>query len=586
MAQRTKAQRPANARPPVARSTIQRLIAALASTVCMVLCCPNYDLWWLGLVAWVPYLWAIEGLRPRRAMLYGWLVGTLTVLWGFFWLSNLLTKFAGLPMAAAFPITLLFSAWHGLIWGVAAMLIAWLRGRGAPLMVIAPMCWVVTEAFIPNLFPIYMALGWSWQPLWIQTAELGGVTFVSATMVGLNAALYLVIDGLLAGRGLDRRAAIVFAAWVIGIPAYGAIRISQVQTQMAAAPTMKIAAVQGNFSIREMRRRGEKIPILHREQALTAEYEQQGAELAVWGETSYPNARRFHRHSTRDLSEGDPWKVQQGFSIPVVFGAVTRDRTGKDKYPYNTAILLDGTGEIAGTYDKVYRLAFGEYFPIPFVDPETYLAHFPNAAHIAKGKGPDVLSVTTDTGTWRLGPFICYEDILPGFVRTAANEGVHVFVNLTNDAWFGKTHEPHQHLGLAVFRTVEHRKGMVRAVNTGVSTYIDPTGRAVAKTRVTDPDTEGPQPAEGVLAEVPMMDPQSQTLYGMTGELFNSLMLLGIVVMGWRTRKTASDPADTAANDAAGAEPDADADAPSREGDDGSAADDDDSSDESAAPPD
>ena len=92
---------------------------------------------------------------------------------------------------------------------------------------------------------------------------------------------------------------------------------------------------------------------------------------------------------------------------------------------------------------------------------------------------------------------ICYEDILPRFVRDAANQRVHVFVNLTNDAWFGLTHEPMQHLGLAVFRTVEHRKGLVRAVNTGVSTYIDPTGRAVHKTRATDPDTQGPQPVDG-----------------------------------------------------------------------------------------
>ncbi len=536
------------------RTKAQRIAASLLSTVGMVLCCPNYDLWWLGLVAWVPYFWAIEGLRPRQAMLYGWLTGTLTVLWGFFWLSNLLTKFAHFPMVAAFPVTLLFSAWHGLIWGLAAMAIAWLRGRGASLLIVAPMCWVVAEAMLPNLFPIYMALGWSWQPLWIQTAELGGVTFVGATMVGLNAALYLVLDGLVGRRGLDRTALVVFLAWIIGIPTYGAIRISQVEADMAAAPKLKIAAVQGNFSIMEMRKRGEKIPILRRQQALTAQYEAQGAQLAVWGETSYPNARKFHRHSTRDLDPHDPWKVQQGFSIPVVFGAVTRDRTGKDKYPYNTGILLDGKGQIAGTYDKVYRLAFGEYAPL--VDPDWYLSKIPNAAHIAKGKGPDVLELNTPSGDWRLGPFICYEDILPRYVWDTAEKGVHVFVNLTNDAWFGKTHEPSQHLGLAVFRTVEHRKGLVRAVNTGVTTYIDPTGRAQQKTRVTDPDTEGRQPAVGVLADVPMMDPRSRTLYGMTGEGFNWLMLLGVVVMGWRTRggaqvesSTASEPVDAKASD-------------------------------------
>ncbi|MEX1363539.1 MAG: hypothetical protein AB1Z98_10455 [Nannocystaceae bacterium] len=365
------------ARAPLQRTTLQRTVAALLSTVCMVLCCPDYDLWWLGLVAWVPYFWAIEGLRPRQAMRYGWLVGTLTVLWGFFWLANLLTKFAHLPMVAAFPVTLLFSAWHGLIWGLAAMLIAWLRGRGASLLLVAPMCWVAMEATLPNLFPIYMALGWCWQPLLIQTAEIGGVTFVGATMVGLNAALYQVLSQRFEHGRLDRRALVVLVAFAVGIPGYGAIRIAQVRAQMETTPSIKIAAVQGNFSIFQMRRRTEKIPILRRQQALTAQYESEGAQLAVWGETAYPNGRKFYRDSTTDLPEGDPWRVQQGFSVPVVFGTVTSHRgpdgrplRGPGHYPYNTAILIDGQGQIGGMYDKVYRLAFGEYAPL--VDPEWY----------------------------------------------------------------------------------------------------------------------------------------------------------------------------------------------------------------------
>lgn len=519
---------------PRPRTSRQRTAAALLSTVGMVLCCPDYDVWWLGFVAWVPYFWAIEGQRPWQAMKYGWLTGTLTVLWGFFWMTNLLTKFAMLPWIAALPVAVIFSAWHGLIWGLAAYVIAWMRQRGASLLVVAPMAWVVMEAALPNLFPIYMALGWCWQPLWIQTAEIGGVTMVSATMVGLNAALYRVLVGRLEASRTDRRAGLVLLAWVIGIPTYGAIRIAQVRDDMAAAPKLKIAAIQGNFSIMEMRDRERKLPILRRQQQLTGELQAKGAELVVWGETAYPFGNVFFRDSIHDLPPGNPRKVQNGFSIPIVFGTVTRDRTGREKYPYNTAILLDGQGRVAGMYDKVYRLAFGEYAPL--VDPDWYLSMIPNAAHIAQGKGPDVLSVTTPTGTWRLGPFICYEDILPRFVREAANGGVHVLVNSTNDAWFGKTHEPSQHLGLAVFRTVEHRKGMVRAVNTGVSTYIDPTGTAIEKTRVTDPDIDGPQGADGVLAEVPMMDPEARTIYGATGELFDVLMGLGLVVIGWRRR--------------------------------------------------
>jgi hypothetical protein len=87
---------------------------------------------------------------------------------------------------------------------------------------------------------------------------------------------------------------------------------------------------------------------------------------------------------------------------------------------------------------------------------------------------------------------ICFEDILPRFGRKMAAEKPNVFINVTNDAWFGATAEPYQHLALAVFRTVEHRLPMVRAVNTGTSTYIDATGRITVQTPSVDPPPQPP----------------------------------------------------------------------------------------------
>ncbi len=539
---------------------LARVVAASLSAVCMVLACPSYDLWWLGFVGWVPWFWAIDGATPKRALLYGTLTGTITVFWGFFWMSELLTKFAGFPLIGALPVTLLFAAWHGLLWGISAAVGVWLHRRtGRSYLYLVPMAWVATEALLPNIFPIYMGLAWCWQPLWIQTAEIGGVTMVAGFMLAINAALYRTLRSAIVDNALEVRAAVVFVGLLVLLPTYGSIRISQVQSQMAAAPKLNFAVVQGNFSILEMRNLRLKHPILRREQQMTRALQDQGAQVALWGETAYPNPRAFTRQSTSDLEERNPWRVQQDFDIPIIFGTVTRDTTGREKYPFNTALLIDGDGQVVGMYDKVYRLVFGEYVPV--VDPDWYLSMVPNASHIAQGAGAGVLELDAEgesSGKWRFGPFICYEDILPRFVRDAANQRVHVFVNLTNDAWFGKTDEPWQHLGLAVFRAVEHRKGMVRSVNTGVSAYLDPTGRLVQSIDETEPDSEGPQPAEGFMAEVPMMDPDAQTLYGLTGETFNVLMILGLVGLGWRRREDGStaqaettDPDGTAGGDEA-----------------------------------
>lgn len=504
-----------------------RSFLAGISAVGMVLACPDYDVWWLGFVMWVPLFAAIDGARPKAALGYGTLTGAITVFWGFSWLSELLTKFAGFSLPAAIPIAGLFSAYHGLIWGLSALVIAWLARRAptVPLWITAPLIWVGVEATLPNIFPIYMAQAWAWQPMLVQAAEIGGVTMVSGSMVAINAGLYVLGKRWLLSRRLDRPAAAVTFALVVGIPAYGAMRISQVETQMAEAPTLRVGVVQGNMSIRQMATRKWKQRILAGQQQKSRELQDQGAELIVWGETAYPNGRVFVRQSVHDLPEGHEWRVRTGFTVPIIFGAVTRDHTGVEPYPYNTAILIGEDDQILGMYDKVYRLVFGEYVPI--VDPEWYLSLIPSASHLEKGPGPGVIEMN---GV-RLGPFICYEDILPRFVREAANQDVHLFVNLTNDAWFGKTHEPAQHLGLAALRTVEHRKGLVRAVNTGISTYIDPTGRAHIKTRVTDPDIEGPQDPDGFVVDVPLMDPEHRTLYGRTGELFNGLCVLGVLII-------------------------------------------------------
>lgn len=512
----------------------QRMLLAVLAVVGQVLCVANYSIWWLGFVAWIPMFASIEGARPRAALFYGWLTGLLTVFWGFFWLTELLVKFAGFSKIVSSPVALLFASYHGLLWGFAMMLTAWMRRRTRlPLMLVAPLSWVAIEATLPNIFPIYQAQGWAAAPLWIQTAEIGGITMVTGLMVAINAGLYTLLKGWLTNKTFERKTAIATAALLIGIPSYGAVRMAQVRADMEAAPKLGVGIVQGNMSIREMAVRQHRPRILREQQRVSGELEAKGAEVVIWGETAYPNAHMFHRKSVHEPPAGHRWRLHEGFSIPAVVGAVSREKLGvrgcgvKAKC-WNTAYLIDGDGTIKGSYDKVYRLIFGEYIPV--IDPEWYLSMVPSASHLEQGAGPQVLPL----GEYRLGAFICYEDILPRYVRETANEGVHAFFNLTNDAWFGKTHEPGQHLGLAVFRSVEHRKPIVRAVNTGISAYIDPLGQVVERTELTDPDIDGPQKAVGLKVDIPMMDPDHRSIYGLTGETFNVLCILGLIVLGIR----------------------------------------------------
>jgi apolipoprotein N-acyltransferase len=143
--------------------------------------------------------------------------------------------------------------------------------------------------------------------------------------------------------------------------------------------------------------------------------------------------------------------------------------------------------------------------------------------------------------TWRLGPVICYEDILQGFLRGVGQLRPNLLVNLTSDSWFGADTEPWEHLALAVFASVELRVSMVRAVNSGVSALIDPNGRVVQKTYANDPYRH-PRGADGALVMAPKMA-GSDTVFVAVGNLFAylclaaTLVFLGYALLALRRKK-------------------------------------------------
>ena len=110
-----------------------------------------------------------------------------------------------------------------------------------------------------------------------------------------------------------------------------------------------------------------------------------------------------------------------------------------------------------------------------------------------------------------LGVLICFEAIFPELARGLARDGATIFVNITNDAWFGMSSAPYQHLSMAVFRTVENRRPMIRAANTGFSAFIGPTGAILSKSNLF---------AEEVLENSITPAPPPLTFYSRFGDLF------------------------------------------------------------------
>jgi apolipoprotein N-acyltransferase len=235
--------------------------------------------------------------------------------------------------------------------------------------------------------------------------------------------------------------------------------------------------------------------------------------------------------------------IRRDFKAPVIFGGLMikardqlkgsyremlRDKMSRDLF--NVAFLMDGDGRILDRYKKVYLLKFGEVLPLSGWFPQLY-DWFPNANRFTPGDKPQVfdLHAARLNQTVRLGMMICYEDILPAFVRELAQLRPQVMVNVTNDAWFGKTSEPYLHLALATFRSIETRTWLVRSTNTGVSAYVDAVGRVVAETSL-----EG---AETLVADVAVMSGEP-TLYTRLGDVLGWLSIAASALLfGLATRQ-------------------------------------------------
>jgi len=206
----------------------------------------------------------------------------------------------------------------------------------------------------------------------------------------------------------------------------------------------------------------------------------------------------------------------RGFSTPLLFGAITYDeRPDGSKAFYNTALLVEPDGRVLGRYDKNYLLIFGEY--LPFADTFPFLRKWlPEAGDFEAGKDVEVFHL----GNARIGVMICYEDIIPSFTRRLAGLNPGLLVNITNDAWFGKTSEPALHLQLATFRAIENRLFLVRSTNTGISAIVDPVGRIVKQTSIYNPET--------LLGEVAVLS--GDTIYRRYGDVF-AWACCGILVL-------------------------------------------------------
>ncbi len=455
---------------------------------------------WRSVFAWfglVPLLAVIlspaSAGKPhplRRAFVTAYLCGVLWYMGNCYWIYNTMLHYGSLARWVCVLLLIGFSmvlgAYFGLFgWGVMAVR----QGTGSTRLALAaaPFFWAAVELAGARITCVpWDQLGYSQVDNAVvnQLAPWTGVYGMSFVLVAVNA---LIAGGLLLERRQGRRAwggagvVLALAGWA-GIlvqppkPATTATAVLVQPNLNVGSSNNWIGATWDRHMAQFERLAGEDC------KSYIAGIPQTGAptremvcppqpvhpDLVAWPESPAPFFQSDPRLQPALAS------IATSRDAAMVVGAVGTDYSEKKnewRY-YNSALILNSMGEFVGRYDKIHLVPFGEYIPF------RHLLWFARkltgrVGSFTRGKKHKVFVLNGH----RYGVFICYEAVFANEVRKFARNGAQVFVNISDDGWYGNTSAPWQHLNMARMRAIENRRWLLRDTNNGVTAAIDPDGR-------------------------------------------------------------------------------------------------------------
>ncbi|MBC8158616.1 MAG: apolipoprotein N-acyltransferase [Alphaproteobacteria bacterium] len=435
---------------------------------------PPVHLVFLLIPAFVGWLWMLGEARNWRAAFgVGWWFGLGHFAAGLYWIANALLvqpeKFAWLIPFAVIGIAAAMAVFPALV----AVVVRAAGSRGIGGVLVLAVAWCATEwlrSWIFTGFPWnLMGTVWAFDDAMIQSAALFG-----AFGLGLITVAIAAMPAILGEPGVSARCSVVALCGALALLVVlwggGAARLAD--ATIANVPNVTLRLVQPNIPQKLKWRRDLRDHNLARQVALSVR-ESSGGEApthVIWAET----AATFFLGQDNERRDFLAKAAPPGGS--VIVGAPRRTPPGDEIYRvWNSLQALDGSGQIVGRYDKFHLVPFGEYIPLrPWLTIPKLTA---GRQDFSPGDGLATLSLP---GLPPVSPLICYEVIFPGAVARR-DDRPQWMLNLTNDAWYGVSSGPYQHLAAARMRAVEEGLPLVRVANTGISAIVDAYGRTVAQ---------------------------------------------------------------------------------------------------------
>ncbi len=448
-----------------------------------------FDTIGIGFLAWFALAMLLLSLRNatvKEALGLGLLAGLVHYGTLLYWLVPTMHQYGPLPVWVSIGALLLLAFYLAIYVALFSAAVTAVARRPVFLVLVVPVFWVSLE-----YMKTYFFSGFPWGLIGysqynylhlIQVADIFGVYGVSFFVAMINAALFVIFlhagGRLWQHRPATRSAAVFCIVLVAGMFAvnagYGRYKLAEMDDIMAGADKLRVSVVQGNIE-QSMKWDDDYIrSTVDRYLSLSDKAMAFEPQLVVWPETAMPFYFLQKAAYTDTVIEAIE-RMETWFLIGSP--AFELDQKTDDVWFYNSAYLMDPKARKTGVYDKVHLVPFGEYVPfddwLPFVNRMV-----DSIGDFKPGNAGTVLS-SQDAA---LGVQICYEIIFPHLSAAMVQNGGNLLVNITNDAWFGKTAGPSQHFSMAVFRSVENRRALIRSANTGISGFVDPAGRIMGRT--------------------------------------------------------------------------------------------------------
>ncbi len=455
----------------------------------------------------------------------GWLCAALGQSACLYWLAVPMHDFGGLPWIAAAVCVLALGGYLGLYGGLFCLGYKLIHRHLHPLAasLLAGLLWgglELARGWLFTGFPwVSLSSAFAPWPLWIQGAALVGAYGLSAVYAALAAALteaaplrFIPGRTALPVRRKQRLAALALAV-LLFIPLY-VYGLQALRAPLPQGDVFRAGLVQGNVNQNQKWEPRYQQQTVNRYLSLSERavnpalgVVKEPVDLLVWPETAMP----FYFEENRDLA-AQITAFSDHFNVPVAFGAPGKGRRPGGETTYHNRLWLYTPDKPGLQYkDKVHLVPFGEYVPLSI--PLPFIEYFMQGLDFSPGESERLLRL----GGKKAGVLICYEAIFPELARQQALDGAAVLINISNDAWFGRTAAPMQHLQLTAMRAAETGRYIVRATNTGYSAVIDPRGRILTHGTLFRAET----------LVVPAAFQEKDTLFTLGMPYVNAVLVLG-----------------------------------------------------------